>query len=160
MGEVITNTHFLKTMWEDARRALSAYGVVLCDPAEGGISELDLPPKAPGETVVGRLTVDEACILHGLVQGTKELDAANRAKLSLALSAAAKVAADPSVDLGAIQQDVDIQPDDAAVHYRTSQQNVMLHGLLHWMLGERLGLHDWRLGCRKGGVIVKIQRRW
>lgn len=158
MGDLVTSDRFLRSMGEEVFRLLYEAGGHLPDRAD--LSDLELPARAPEEAVVGRITDEEAVIFRALVEGNKAHDAASRAKIASALAAASEAARDPSADLAALQAQAEPTEEEAAAQYRLSQGNHLLHALLHWKLGERLGLHDWRLGVRRGGVIVTVERRW
>jgi hypothetical protein len=61
---------------------------------------------------------------------------------------------------GAHKLGQDGQDSEFARSYaRTMQRCNVLHATLHWHLGERLDLHEWKLGIRAGGRIVKLERR-
>lgn len=158
MGTIVSTPAFLGAMGEDARRTLTEAGVHIADRTD--TSDLDLPPRAPEEAVVGRITDEEAAILRSLVEGKRDFESRARAKISAALSAASAMALDPTADIAALSETTEPTEEEARIQYRLSQGNILLHAMLHWRMGERLGLHDFRLGVRKGGVIVSIERRW
>lgn len=151
MSEVLTSSRFLSG---EQVAALRERGVVVTEKADA--SKLDLPEPKYGETVLGTLTEDEACLFQDLYNVKEELEGYGRE-----LSASAFTALGQAIRQNKTDDLESTISEEQAKHYFALQQKAeMLHAVLYWGLGERLDAHEYRLGVRSRFRVVRLQRRY
>lgn len=159
MGIVLTHERWVK---EDLD-ALEAQGVrvVREDPMAG----VDLPAPQYGEAIIGELTHSEATVFRALYDIKNEMDRVDRQLQGRMMQRMGEAVAnaDPMkgsfVHVDPAELQGQFQPEELQAYFQKRQTAGYLHARLHWMLGERLKLHHWALGIRRGGKIVKIEQR-
>ena len=162
-GNVVTSAAFaLKP--EDIARLRAAGVDVQGNPDLG---DLDIPDPRYGEDIIGVLTVEEALIYRDLRRAMDVADDLERTAAGKALEEMGRVIAtsDRSKSMRDVlardgETQLSLDPDTAERMFQAIQRQAHLHAMLHFLLGERLGVHAWRLGVRSKGRVVKIERRW
>lgn len=131
------------------------------------LDDLSLSEPAYGETIVGKLTPEETVLFRDLYAANAELEDLARNMVGNRLSAAGL--AIQHSDRGKALHDVLSSPQlmsqfdndaEACRFFRTQQRQTALHATFYWHLGERLGAHEWRMGVRSAGRVVKVERRY
>jgi hypothetical protein len=156
--------HALPTLSVERLRELREAGIAVETNAD--LSELGLREPAYGEEVVGRLTPEEIMLFRDLFRANEQLEDMSRTALgrSLAVMGQAIQNSDRGKTLhDALSTNKDLMVFDNATEeksfFRTQQRQTALHATFYWHLGERLDAHEWRLGVRAGGRVVKVERR-
>lgn len=127
---------------------------------------LELDDPETSEQIVGTLTAGEARLFRSLYECSEEAEAIARAAVGRHFSALGNSlqTSDVNKSLSDILTSVgDSLPrlldGESAKFHRSERRAAMLHACLWWHVGERLGLHEWRLGVRTRGRIVKVEAR-
>lgn len=139
-----------------AAEQLARMGIHI-DP-RAAFSALELPEPQYGEDVVGELTDDEVAVFVELYEANREQDTRGRDATGaqfMKLGEAIRSGATPEALMSGANEFFASEAD-AHDFFAIGQKVAMLHSKLHWMLGERFGLHHWRLGVRQGARVVKL----
>lgn len=161
-------TILTSTRWAGAREHMEKLR------ASGDIADLQvdyadfdktLPEPQRGEEVVSKLTDEEMALFYEMYRLSTRMEDFQRAKLGDALSRAGDAIRSSDRNKSLMESLEQARPileieDEAKAHFSDSQAHAMLHATFYHGLGERLNLHDWRLGVRKGMRVVKVERRW
>lgn len=167
MADVVTDKRF--GMGADELERMRAQGIVVVsrDAGPPDLSDLALSEPAYGEEKAGVLTHEEAAVFRDLYAINNEIEAQTRDLIgkSLTKAGAAIRNADRSRALHDVLTSGDLatafdSEEEGRAYFRLQQRASALHATFYWMLGERLGAHDWRLGVRSGARVVKVQRRY
>ena len=166
MAEVLT----IRKLTAEQEAALAEAGVELKEKVD--LRELDLNPPSHGETFLAEMEPDEAVIFVEMVRLTQELEGLQRGMLGdafVALGSGIKGSNPRKALEEAINRDEFKMKfggdEEEEAFFRKAQRRSFLHGLLHWRLGERLGMHAFRLGIRSPAVgssalrVVRVSRR-
>lgn len=125
---------------------------------------MELPPVSYGETVVGELTDQERDLFLELSDVHDTVEQRARECVAAHLRKASEELLDGSVQPPAMvgqQSPMVFQDDDEAKYFFKEQKRLAyLHSCFHFVLGERLGLHEFVLGVRAGWRVVKVKRRY
>lgn len=157
--------HALPTLSSDRLAELKAAGISV--EASADLTDLSIREPAYGEEVIGKLTPEEAILFRDLYKVNAELEDLGRTVLGKGLSKVGQ--AIQSSDRGknlhdALRDNKEVMAFDdepeAKVFFRAQQRQAALHSTFYWHLGERLNAHEWRLGVRSGGRVVKVERRY
>jgi len=128
------------------------------------LDALELPEPQYGEEVVGKLEEDEAALVVDLSDTNREADALGRQTFGDGLArlgdAIKENREQELAAQGKTPGELMLSETQAQELYRLQQRVSMLHAKVHWMVGERLNMHHWRLGFRSKGRIVKVARRY
>lgn len=135
-------------------------------------SGLSLTEPQYGEVFAIHAEPDEAAIfleLHGLTEKCNLQEREVFAKIMMKGGEAVR-SGDAGMAILEILQNTEHNPfdtdEEGEEFFRNRQRRQFLYDLLHWKIGERTGLHGWRLGIRKQIKgedklrIVKVERRW
>lgn len=162
MAQVLTNPRFLDDVALDRLRKL---GIDIKPTA--AIDALELPEPRYGEAVVGELTDEEALLFRELYDANQALETRTRELIAAGLTKAGDLIrhSDRHKPLSEVfknnESPVSFDNEaDGLVYFTLQQRAAMLHATFYFAIGERLGLHDWRLGVRSRARVVKIERRW
>lgn len=125
---------------------------------------LELGDPKPGEKVVGTLTTAEARLYRQLYESNLlgedfMRDAVGRQLTKVGETLRTSDRSRPVADLfanGGLQLE---DEEDTRKFHRLKQHTSMLHACFYYHVGERLDLHEWRLGVRSNGRIVRIELR-
>lgn len=124
---------------------------------------MDLDDPEADEAIVGTLTPAEATLFRKLYHATEKAEAIARSAVGRQLSAIGNSlqAADPGRPIAEIlsSSTPSLNQEESKSFHSIERYASMLHSCLWWHVGERLGLHEWRLGVRTRGRIVKIAER-
>ena len=157
--------HALPTLSTDRLAELKAAGISVETSAD--LSDLDSREPAYGEEVLGKLPPEECLLFRDLFKVNAELEDLSRTVLGKGLSkvGAAIQNSDRGKNLHEALRDhrevmnFEDEPE-AKVFFRAQQRQAALHATFYWHLGERLNVHEWRLGVRSQGRVVKVERRY
>lgn len=136
------------------------------------VEEMNLPEPQYGEVFAAVAEQDEQDLYNELNEVSQKLERWGRELLANVVTDMGQRVRESDINRpifetfteGANQPKFD-NPEQAEEFARLGQRRAFLHSLLHWKLGERLGLHNWRLGFRKPAPgedklrIVKIAER-
>ena len=160
---VITSAAFAMTPEHIAR--LRAAGVDVQGSPDLG--DLDIPDPKYGEEIVGTLTVEEALIYRDLRRAMEVADDLERNAAGKAIQELGRqiAASDRKKSMREVlardgETPLALDPETAETMFAAMQRQQHLHAMLHFLMGERLAAHSWRLGVRSKGRVVKIERRW
>ena len=143
-------------MPEKAIEQLKALGIEISTRTQ--LEALDLPEPAYGEQILGELNDDEAAVFQELFHLNMLIETRRREYVADSLGKLGQSLREGTErDLSADQFKIP-EAVEREVH-RMMQQAAMLHAMLYWRIGERFDCHEWRLGVRSRGRIVKIERR-
>lgn len=129
------------------------------------LQDLALPEPSYGEQTIGELTDDELFVVADLTKLKSDLETAGRELVGKNMSKVGDLirTSDHNKPLMEVLQGSNIMEnvsEEEAKLFFTLQQRVnMVHSTLHYHLGERFDAHDWRLGIRSRGRVVKIEHR-
>ena len=161
-SNVVTIPSWVKT--EDIPRLREAGVSVEGTP---DLDDLDLPGPKYGEEIVGSVTAEEAVVLRDLSTASEVAEDLERSAAGKAVEQLGRQIAtsDRKKTLQEVlgsdgETPLALDAESAEVMFSAMQRKNHLHAMLHYMMGERLKLHSWRLGVRSKGRIVKIGRRW
>lgn len=157
--------HALPTLSGDRIRELRDAGISV--EASADLSDLPIREPAYGEEVIGKLTEEEAILFRDLFRVNGELEDLTRTVLgkSLATMGQAIQQSDRNRNLHDALKDNKAlmsfeDSAEATAFFRAQQRQAALHATFYWYLGERLNAHEWRLGVRSQGRVVKVERRY
>lgn len=129
------------------------------------LADIDLPEPNYGELIIGTLTAQEAAFYRDLYRANVALEEEGRNMVGQGLAQIGNTIrqSDRNKPLAEVLRNTDLMglaSDEEAKHYFCLQQRAsMLHAVFYFNLGERLDAHEWRLGIRSRGRVVKIERR-
>jgi hypothetical protein len=127
--------------------------------------DIDLPEPNYGEVILGTLSAPEAAFYIDLYKANVALEEEGRNMVGMGLAQIGNSIrqSDRNKPLSEVLRNTDLMglaSDDEAKHYfKLQQRAAMLHSVFYYNLGERFDAHEWRLGIRSRGRIVKIERR-
>jgi len=121
-----------------------------------------------GETIIGELTRDERQLFYNLYDTSNEFEDMSRTLMGQMVSKLGdKISkSDRNTDLSDMMEDESHRelafdtPEDSETFYRLEKKRDMLHATFHWVIAERLGVHDHVLGVRTKGRVVQVKRRY
>jgi hypothetical protein len=152
-AQILTSAKFLN---EKTTEQLKSLGIEIS--AKVQLEALDLPEPAYGEEVMTELDEDEALLFAELYHLNEALDAKRRDYMAESLAKLGSSLRERS--------ERDLTPENFRMSdaqekevHRLQQQASMLHAMLYWRLGERLDCHEFRMGVRSRGRVVKLERR-
>lgn len=127
----------------------------------------DLPLQEPqrGEEVVGTLTETEAALFKILYDTSQEVEDMMREGVGAAMARLGEAirTSDRNKSMHEVLSNGEMAPEftdeQEQKFFRLQQLSGYCHAMFHYTLGERLGLHSWRLGVRSKNRIVKIAKR-
>lgn len=161
MAEIFTDPRFLTPDRILELREHNDVQVSLASALEG----LDLQEPRPGEKVVGSLTPEEATLYRDLYEANAHIEGIAREAMGRKLSQLGETLrqSDRHKPLSEILKDpaaLDLASDGEMKSFYRAQQRVnMLHACFYYHLGERLDMHEWRMGVRSRGRVVRIELR-
>lgn len=129
------------------------------------LEDLDLPEPRPGESVVGVLELAEARLYRQLYDANLTIENIARDAMGRQLSMLGETLrqSDRNKPLSEVLSDrIEIRAEnsDEAREFARAQQHLnMLHACFYYHVGERLDSHEWRLGVRSKGRVVRIEMR-
>jgi hypothetical protein len=158
---VITHTRFVSA---DRLKELADQGVIVVDETRE-YTDIALQEPQYGEEIVGSLESDEKALFFALYDAQMEMEDMARnlmgnhvTKLGTQIRES-----DRAKDITEALQDqqMGFDSDEEAVHlFRLQKKVSLLHATFHWNIAERVKAHEYILGVRTQGRIVKVQRRW
>lgn len=156
LAKVIADPRFLS---RDRIKELHEEGASVS--VEALLANVKLSEPAYGEETVGTLEPEEASIFAELFGLTEQMAVAKRRLFAAGFKQVGEVlTSEDTTDMaGAFEQANPFRGDAAKDFFRLQQKVGMLHATLHFYLGERFDSHDWRLGVRSRGRVVRIAQR-
>jgi len=155
-GEVVIPAAFAGNIDEDTLARLKGSGAMLDGTAD--FEALTLPEPGPGETVIDELSPQEKAVYVALSQCSEKLEDITRAvggdavtRVGQAIKNAEEKEFDPAKDA---------DPEQLYELFRLERQKTYLHSLFWWDICERNTCHDYAVGVRSRGRIVKRDRKW
>jgi hypothetical protein len=145
-------------------KELEASGVVVIDQSRN-LADLSLQEPQYGEEIIGTLEDDERALFFSLYDANLEVEDLTRTHMGNQIARVGKQIkeSDRSKDLREALQEGEItfeDDDEAKAFFRLSKLRDMIHATFHFNIGERLSAHDYVLGVRTQGRIVKVSRRY
>lgn len=126
----------------------------------------DLPEPSHKETVLGKLTDEEGEVFAMFYRSREDLETLQRNAIGDCLTRLGQTFKASDVreqNLGEklIEQGQLQFADEAAErsYYRTKMLAEHLKAMLYYSLSERFDAHEWVLGVRSNGRVVKIEKR-
>jgi hypothetical protein len=158
---VITHAKFATA---ERLKELQEQGVVIVEETRD-YTDLTLPEPQYGEEIVGSLGPDEKALFFALYDAQMEMEDKTRNLMGNQISRVGETVrnSDRSKDITEAlrDQEMGFDTDEEAVQFFRLQKKVsLLHSTFHWNIAERLNAHEYVLGVRSQGRIVKVQRRW
>lgn len=156
MSNILSSSRFLT---EERQAELRAMGVDL--DTRHDTTAMDLPEPEPGCPVVGELTSEEAALFTATSKVYDEMNELQRLGVANLLTVVAGLYRENKVKDG-LEPGKPVNDEDAVMrgqYFAKLQQWKYLHAMLYWSLGERLKMHDRRLGVRAGLKIVDLGLR-
>lgn len=129
------------------------------------LDDLDLADPRPGETVVGTLLLEEARLYRNLYEANLTIENIARDVIGRQLSQLGDTLrqSDRNKPLSEIFSDrIELRTegeDESKSVAKAQQYLAMLHACFYYHVGERLDSHEWRLGVRSKGRVVRIELR-
>ena len=161
-ADIVTSTAFGLT--DDKLDELRKQGVVVSDNLP---APTNLPEPEYGEEIIGELTGNEMELFVQLRAVTEQLEDLGRTTMGQAIAAAGDAIArsDRKRTLVDLAQSgdiaIDFMDEDARMEYCTLEARVaVLHATLYWTIGSRLNAHNYHLGVRSKGRVVKTRKRY
>lgn len=159
-NNVVMPHKWATTLAEDQITRLKKTGVYVEDVTP--IRELDLDPPDATEQILGELEPIEEDLFCQMYDAVADLEAA-QLELSgerfLELGQSLKDAADTAEAKERLNA-VRLNDEQAVPLFRAARRASFLRECFYWTVGERLNVHDFTIGVRKGGKIVKGARKW
>ena len=159
-------------MTEEQATKVAEAGVDFLTPVN--VAEMGLHEPEYGEDFVDNATAEEASIYYEMWKTFEVAERAFRKAVGDALVRGGEALRESDLKKNIV--DALRGDDESHVYFKTeeeaeefskvAQRHVFLKALLYYKVGERLGLHSWRLGFRrpKSGSndmrIVKTTKRW
>lgn len=158
---VVTHSRFATP---DRLRELQEQGVVVVNDSRE-LSDIALQEPQYGETIVGSLTSDEKHIFFALFDGQAKLEDATRTLMGNQITRVGRQIkdSDRSKDIREAIADQDIAFEDdaeASAFFKLQKEVSMLHANFHYAIGERLNSHEYILGVRSQGRVVRVEKRY
>ena len=125
---------------------------------------MELPEPQYGEVIVGPLTEEEGALFKAYYEASQQCEDMARTAMGEMLARVGQQikSSDRRKDLREAIQEGDLQFGDEEqekAYCRIQQMVAYLHAMLFFAIGERCNCHDWRVGIRSKGRIVKTKKR-
>lgn len=160
MGEVLTPARFAGRL--APRLGVDEGRVVVTDK---DWTALALPHPSATEPVIGTLTGEEASLFFELHALHEQMGAEARRTMAQSLSRQAEAVSSGRTveEISQMVHEGELVFGDIAErerYYAMAQRHNALHATFHYLLGQRLEHHAYRLGVRAGGKVVRVAPRW
>lgn len=145
-----------KKIGSDKINELREQGLVL-DSSEHKFEDLKLPSVSGTEQTLGELTDYEKELFVSFYHAQAELEDLSREFGADFLTKMSDAIRNRTEDQLANEE---IDEDVAYDIFRLSRKVDYLKGLFYWYIGERFQAHDFTLGIRDKGKVIRGQRKW
>jgi hypothetical protein len=152
---VVTHARFMANTTADRVAELKAAGVI--PDTQRTLADIPLSELQMGEAVIGELTPEEAILYIAFFDARAE-----EKRLGQEVTGDMLHKAGDAVKRGDEQFAFGSGADEEAMrdYFRLNRRAELLGASFFWTIGERMKVHDHRLGVRTKGRIVKGARKW
>ena len=160
-NNILTHRRFATT---ERLQELAKAGALVVDETRDW-SDIDLKEITYGEELLGPLLHDEKVLFLALYDAKREVEDKTRTMMGNQIARVGQSIRDSdrnkSLQEAVGEAEMTFESSEEAVEYfRLEKLVALLHAEFHWTVAERFGAHDYVLGVRTGGRVVRVERRY